>query len=351
MDTIPPSDVIATPSTPSNEAGVTRFDPLLADVDIIDVRRAIAAFGPLRTYVEAPLPDGPGKGLTRRHDAVLNHYRRQQASGRVERMDVMAARTNLLRGTFGEPHRPLVPGVEALWNHPGFIAAAARVTGKPVVRPSMLYANALLPGQELAVHSDTPAYVGRDQTNTPEWLLVVMLRSGLFESQRIRIGAAVAFLSSPPAGGAFMVWEHGPDAPPTAVPARANTGVALDTDALFHGVAMVGDASTPAPPVRVGSELAWDEAAGCWRLSHPSRPGEDIARYGWDEVRLSFQWKGMCHPAETDPAQAVEPTDTDTILARLVDDMRAHGALGDVLPTGPQLAIAMIDHYVRFPTT
>ena len=329
---------------------VIRFDPFLSGAELDTLVAAVARFGPLRTYVEAPLTEGPGKGLTRRHDALLNHYRRQTAAGRAERLDVLAARANLFRGTFGEPGKPIFEGAEVLWAHPGFAAAAAGVTGKPLVRPTMLYANALLPGQELAVHSDTPAFRGRDQTNTPEWLLVVMLRSGLFEDRRVRLGAGVVFLSSPEAG-AFEVWEAGPDAPPTPVPARANTAVALDTDALFHGVARVGGPDAPAPPARIGADLTWDAAAERWILRHG---GTEIARYGWDEVRLSFQWKAKCYADEAEERAAAanaDALDDDAITALLVADMRAAGALGAELPAPRQLAIAMIDHYVRFPTT
>jgi hypothetical protein len=326
-------------------SAVDTFAPLVSDRDLADIRTAIAAFGPFRTYVEAPLKEGLGKGLTRRHDAALHHYRRHAAAGTAERMDVMAARTNLFRATFGEPGKALLPGVEALWHHAGFAAHAARVTGQPDVAPSMLYANALLPGQELAVHSDTPAYVGHDQTNTPEWLLVVMLRSGLFESHRVRLGAGVGFFSSP-VGGDFLVWSDGPDAPPRAIPARANTGVALDTDLYFHGVSRVGGDDTPAPPARPGDTLTWDDDAERWRLH---RGENELATWRWDEVRLSFQWKARCTSASTD-AHTTEPLDVDTISERLVADMREAGALGDALPPAPQLAVAMIDHYVRFPT-
>jgi hypothetical protein len=322
---------------------VDTFSPLVPDADLVAFRRALAAFGPLRTYVEAPLKEGLGKGLTRRHDAALHHYRRHAEAGTVERMDVMAARTNLFRATFCEPGRPFFPGVEALWHHAGFAATAARVTGQPDVAPSMLYANALLPGQELAVHSDTPAYVGHDQTNTPEWLLVVMLRSGLFEAHRVRLGAGVGFFSSPVAGD-FLVWSDGPDAPPRAIPARANTGVALDTDLYFHGVSRVGGDDAPAPPARPGDTLTWDEPAERWRLQ---RGTDEIAAWRWDEVRLSFQWKARC---TTPDATTPPPLDLDTITERLVADMRSRGALGPDLPPAPQLAVAMIDHYVRFPT-
>jgi hypothetical protein len=39
----------------------------------------------------------------------------------------------------------------------------------------------------------------------------------------------------------------------------------------------------------------------------------------------------------------------EAILARLLADLRARGRLGDVVPGGTELALLLIDEYVRFP--
>ena len=44
-----------------------------------------------------------------------------------------------------------------------------------------MYANLLLPGQELAVHTDVPEFRGANRKVIPQWLLVVMHHSGLFD--------------------------------------------------------------------------------------------------------------------------------------------------------------------------
>lgn len=45
-------------------SAVDTFAPLVSDRDLAAIRAAIAAFGPFRTYVEAPFREGLGKGLT-----------------------------------------------------------------------------------------------------------------------------------------------------------------------------------------------------------------------------------------------------------------------------------------------
>ena len=319
---------------------VPLFEPCLSQAEAADIPDLMRRFGPLRTYVEAPASEGIGKGLVRRHDAVLNYYRQQQAAGRSEPLPVTVARTNLFRGIFVERSIRRAPGAEALSGHPGFTEAAGRLSGGGDVSPTMLYANILVPGQELAVHTDTPEFRGLDKQDVPEWLLVVMAASGLFERFRVRIAATVSFFSAC-AGGDFLVWAEGPESAPARVPPRPNTAVAVDADALFHGVARVGGDDAPPPPVAPNSSMTWDGEA--WRLQR----GDELDRsYAWDEVRLSFQWKARVDV----PGRVAEDTiDEATAVARLEQDLRDRGAISGDPPTGPRLGLTLIDTYLRFP--
>lgn len=297
--------------------------------------------GPLEAYVQAPASDGVGKGLVRRHDAVLNYVRQKLARGESEPMHVTAARTNLFRRTFYERGVRLAPGAEALFDHPAFAAAATAIGARPIVRRTMLYANVLLPGQELAVHVDTPEFRGLDKQDVPEWLLVVMGASGLFERWRVRIAAAVSFFSGC-AGGAFQVWVEGPDGPATDVPPIANSAVAVDADGCFHGVARVGGADAPAPAASPTSSIQWDGER--WHLRDKD---QEVTTYGWDDVRLSFQWKAQVLRSE-DELEG-ERLDEASAVSTLLADLRERGVIGDEAPSGPRLGLTMIDAYLSFP--
>ena len=54
------------------------------------------------------------------------------------------------------------------------VDAARRLFDRPVIEPAIVYANLLLPGQELAVHTDVPEFRGANRKVIPQWLLVVM---------------------------------------------------------------------------------------------------------------------------------------------------------------------------------
>ncbi|MCB9524506.1 MAG: hypothetical protein H6702_14195 [Myxococcales bacterium] len=312
-----------------------RLDPCLGP-QAPALRALVERAGPYRTYVSAQQADGLGKGLVRRHDALMNHMLRQAAP---EPLPDLSARINLFRQTWAEAGVVHVPGCELLVHHPGFLAAARRLSGHPQVVPTMLYANVLLPGQELPIHTDTPAFVGLDQSNTPEWLLVCMGHSGLFERWRTPTVGAVTFLGGCP-GGDFVCFADGPDAPPVRVPAADDTAVVLDPEAGFHGVGRVGGPGHPPPPRdAVAVRLAGDR----WQATDGA--GRPVGAWAWGQARFSVQWKAQCFP-EVAPA----PLTRAEAEAALLADLRQRGALGPGEAHPTQAAIQMIQTYVRFPT-
>lgn len=305
-------------------------------------------FGPYRMYVEQPIQEGIGRGLVRRHDAILNRFKQGMRAGTMEPLDVFAARTNLFRGIYAELGDIKVPGIEPLYHHEGYAEAAKQLTGKSVIRPTMLYANLLVPGQELAVHTDTPEFRGLDKTRCPEWLLVAMHHSGLFERWRVHIVAAVSF-SGDCEGGAFAFYPEGKDGPIERIPVKHNTAVALEVDDLFHGVERVGGPDLAAPPIGIGMTI---EAAGesDWSV----RDGEDeVIRYSDEAVRFSFQWKCQCFADEDQMAIVDDCSDDlslEQVVTTLTKDLRARERITAEVPDDTGLAMMIIEEYIRFPS-
>lgn len=323
------------------------FDPFVDEGFARRLRELCARRGAYRVYVEGPVEEGFGAGMVRRHDAAMNHLMTGGRFGRVEDPSTVMSRINLFRSIFFEHRRVLLPGVEPLLTDPSFTGAAAELTGRPLVRPSMLYANILLPGQELPLHTDTPEYRGLDKWKVPEWFLVVMHHSGLFEEHRKHVTAAVAFLNDCD-GGAFVLYPDGPDGEPSTVPPRFNTAVHLDVDRIFHGVDRVGGDDAPAPPVEPGAELTWSEADDRWHLA---KDGAELATYGWDDVRLSVQWKANCYRDEAEEELATSGREALTqqiVIDRLVADLRERQRITE-RPADDELARMVVDEYVRFP--
>ena len=306
-----------------------------------------------RTYSSHEKLDSPiGRGLGQRHDSVANFLR---TGGRRQRTDLetvgLAARTSYFREEYAYGGAPLVDGIEPFLHHPGLLDAARQVHGRDVVEPSIAYANVMLPGQELAVHTDVPEFRGLNRKLVPQWLLVVMHHSGLFDAWRMPIATGIAWFSDGP-GGELSLWPDGPDGACRVHPATAGTALVLDTDTLFHGVDTVGGDDVPPPPVTGDAELVrLDDAGERWQLLDAAS-GEARAEYGWDELRLSVSWKAYCFAddAERDAwRHHADDLTEDDVLDRLVADLRDRGLVDGEPARDRQLGLLLIDTYVRYP--
>jgi hypothetical protein len=259
----------------------------------------------------------------------------------------LGARTNYFRESYAYGEDVRADGVEPFLRYEGFVEAARAIHGRPVIEPAIVYANILLAGQELAVHTDVPEFRGANRKRYPQWLLVVMHHSGLFEEHRMPIATAVGWFNDC-RGGEFVFYPAGRDGPAQTLPARANTGIILDTDSVFHGVDPVAT-EKPLPPMHPGMQLRW-EGDG-WVV----RDGEKVVGvYPWEDLRFSISWKAYCF-ADAHERNAwrehQDDLDLDGILDRLVADLRTRGRLDGPRPEPTALALLLIDEYVRFPAT
>jgi hypothetical protein len=327
-------------------AAFTIFAPLFPAEEAAALVELCEAFGSYGMYGRAPVEEDLGRGLFQRHDAAMNYIQSGGRFGRKESLETAAFRTNYFRETYAYAE-PLVPGIEKFLRHDGFIDAARSLYGRAIIVPAIVYANLLVPGQELAVHTDVPEFRGCNRTKDPEWLMVVMHLSGLFEPWRMPIATAVSWFRGC-RGGAFAFYPDGPDAPPKTLPATHNTAILLDTDSVFHGVDRVADSAVTLPPLDLSMRLVY-EGNGTWRLGNDARI---VARYSWDDIRFSISWKAYCFADEAELRRVREHSDDltrDQILELLLNDLRKRGRLQGDVPNGRALALLLIDEYIRFP--
>jgi hypothetical protein len=308
--------------------------------------RLAKQFGTYRSYAEherIELPIGPG--LAPRHDSVANFVRYGGLSRSNEPPAVLVRRTAYFREEYAYGDTVFAPGVEIFLNHPSLMNAAVDLYGRPVVQPAIAYANLMVPGQELAVHTDVPEFRGLNRKLVPQWLLVVMHHSGLFDAWRLPIATAIAWFGAA-TGGELVHWADGEM---VHHPGRHNTAVVLDTDSVFHGVARVGGPDAPAPPLAKGSELHTTDTG--WALT---TPGNEAATALWadDEVRLSVSWKAYVFIDEDDRERwrlHSEDLSVDVVLDCLSADLSDRAGAGAPDRHSPDLGQALIDAYVRFP--
>ena len=245
--------------------------------------------------------------------------------------------------------RSLAAGIESFMRHDALLDAARRLHGREVIEPAIGYANVLLPGQELAVHTDVPEFRGANRKVVPEWLLVVMHHAGLFERWRMPIATGISYFGGG-RGGELAYYPDGAAGDAATYAPSHNTAVVLDTDSVFHGVDRVLGDERALGRIRPGMRLHY-EGDRRWTV----RDGDEvISSYDEDEIRLSISWKAYCFTDEGERAAwrtKADDLSLEMILATLVEDLRARGRLdrNGGRPPDAELGRLLINEYVRFP--
>ena len=331
------------------------LDPLMSKDEadaIVELWRRFPTYG---LYSNEGFPTTFAPELAQRYDAAVNFVR---TGGRFGRKDadrgLMAARTNYFRETYAYGDEVTAPGIESFMNHEALLDAARRLHGREVIEPAIGYANILLPGQELAVHTDVPEFRGANRKVVPEWLLVVMHHARLFERWRMPIATGISYFGAG-RGGELAYYPDGAAGDAATYSPRHNTAVVLDTDSVFHGVDRVIGDERELGRIRPGMRLHF-EGNGRWTV----RDGDSvingdsvISSYDEDEIRLSISWKAYCF-TDASECQAWRASTDDLSLEQILDtlteDLRARGRLdGGERPPDAELGRLLIDEYVRFP--
>lgn len=327
------------------------FDPLLPAAEAEDLVRLCERFGSYGLYSEEGLNEGIGEGLPQRFDSAFNYVRTGGRFGQASKEDLsqLVARTNYFRETYAYGEDIHAPGIEPFFHFEGFIEGAREIFGRPVVEPAIVFANILLPGQELAIHTDVPEFRGISRKHHPQWLCVVMHHSGLFDRWRMPIATAVSWYQNTN-GGAFAFYPDGADAPAVAQPVRFNTAVILDTDSVFHGVDRVAAPTDSAPPFKPGMRVhSLGEGTGRWEVRSGDSP---IAQYSWDEMRFSVSWKAYCFTDEHERdswRSGADDLSLEVVLETLENDLRERGRIQDARPPQKEFAETLVDEYIEFP--
>ena len=326
----------------------TAFDPLLTATQAEEMVSLCERYGTYGTYAEEPTFTGVGEGLPARYDAVRNFVKTGGRFGRSAPLHELAARTNYFRETYAYGQEIRAEGIQPFLNHEGFVEAARALFGRPVIEPAIVFANLMVPGQELAVHTDVPEFRGVSRKTHPQWLCVAMHHSGLFDNWRMPIATGVSWYHDCE-GGEFAFFPEGATGAPVAHRVRFNTAILLDTDSVFHGVDRVKDNGVATDRLPLPGAKLICAGRRRWRLVSGE---QTLAHYDWKELRFSISWKAYCFADEKERRAWAEHADdltVDTVLERLLADLRRRGRLAGEAPTGQPLADLLIDEYIHYP--
>jgi hypothetical protein len=329
---------------------IIEVDSLLGETGAAAMLDLCERFGRYGMYSQEHVDSPIGVGLPQRFDALRNFLTSGGRTGNPtgEDLRTLGARTNYFREEYAYGLEPRISGIEPFLRHDTFVEAARAIfPDRPVVEPAIAFANLMVPGQELAVHTDVPEFRGCNRKVMPQWLLVAMHHSGLFDAWRMPIATGVSWFHDCD-GGEFAFWPDGADGAAAQHKVRYDTAVVLDADSVFHGVDRIASPLPEMAPLRPGMALE-PVGDGRWVV----RDGDEVAaEHHWDELRFSVSWKAYCFADEHEQATWREHADDltlDVVLDRLVTDLRERGAIAGDVPEDPALSTLIIDTYIRFP--
>jgi hypothetical protein len=244
--------------------------------------------------------------------------------------------------SYGETFRAIVVDGEQpeAFAPPELVAAARQLSGLDEVVVFRAQANAMLPGQGLGRHTDVPEFRGARRWSFPDWLLVAMLHSGLYDHRQVRVISALVWPTTTN-GGPLRIFDRADRTLLTAAAPTPGTAVVSDTTRLPHEVTTVpGDEVAAGPGDRI------DLTADGWQLT---RADGSTRTLPLDLVRTSVLVKFGCFPdrAARDRwfGRSEQPLDQDAVIAQLVEQLPAHSpAPGD----GPELHQHLVDTFVSY---
>lgn len=272
-----------------------------------------------------------------------------------------------------------LPALQALFASKQYLDSSKSVcNGLSVLDPFQLGVILQLPGQQLGVHLDVPWFFGANRFHFPQWLLVVMRGSGLWEHRAVRQVQGVAYLHewdrlpgetaeqfAARNGGDFQYWPDRSTTVPKAHPPVKNSAIVLDGSLIPHGTSMFRPAEAATLPidrlrrnstnnlryVPASSDAAGQRDGARYALEVD---GEVVASYATEQVRISLVWRAMCFASEAERARYHSPDQTvnpdiplDEILTKLKADLKRRGYEAPEDPL--ELALLLLDVYVDYP--
>lgn len=330
-------------------ATYTHLDPFLSTDDADNMLRIAERFGSFGTYADEATSDSLGEELPQRFDAALNYIESGiDGHGNDEDRDTAIKRTNYFRETYVYGDEIMAPGIEPFMQHPDIVAAARKIADRDLVVPSIIYANLLVPGQELAVHTDVPEFRGANRMRLPQWLMVVMLHSKLFDEWRIPIVTCVSWFGAAK-GGAFTFYPDGVEGPRDSIPAQHNSAILIDTDSVFHGVERV-EREQPAMPEMTAETRLHFLGDDKWQLRNGA---DELENLSWPDLRYSISWKAYCFRDDAEKKLWQDGSDNlevEFILERLEAELRRLEILQGPRPEPTTFAMMLVKSFVRFPS-
>lgn len=252
------------------------------------------------------------------------------------------------------------PAVKGLFESKRFQSAARSVcpADKQFLDPFQFNYIIQVPGQTVALHIDSPYFYGADRYSFPQWFLVAMVWSGLFQHLFVDQVQVVGYLhewTSEDVGGkgGDFLWYDNSTSYQRVLPAP-RSGSVVDGSKMLHA-ATVYRRGVKAPHLEKNSDNVLQYVGDdVWEVRSD---GATVQAYTTKDLRISIVYRARCFRDEAAlreyKDQASEVLNLDGILDQLVADLVAKGkiAAGSTKDSigRLELALLLIDAYITYP--
>eukprot|EP01104_Vermistella_antarctica_P017475 TRINITY_DN6190_c0_g1_i1.p1 TRINITY_DN6190_c0_g1~~TRINITY_DN6190_c0_g1_i1.p1 ORF type:complete len:430 (-),score=101.56 TRINITY_DN6190_c0_g1_i1:45-1334(-) len=250
------------------------------------------------------------------------------------------------------------PVAESLFASDKFIQAAKDVCpeGKQFLDPFQFNFIIQVPGQTVALHLDAPVMWGATRFQFPQWLLVSMVFSNLFQERFVNQVQVVAYVhkwndTKDERSGKFVYWNKDDLTHQTVSPLPL-AGSAVDGSKTVHAATTYfPDVSPPyidRSKDNVLSYLGEDK----WHLTSN---GEVIQKYDDDDLRKTVVYRARCFKDEEEMERFKNQKEEDNmkledILETFRKDLVARGKLSEGEVISPiDFNILILNTYIKYP--
>lgn len=250
------------------------------------------------------------------------------------------------------------PSVKNLFESERFQAAARSVcpADKQFLDPFQFNYIMQVPGQTVALHIDAPYFYGADRFSFPQWFLVAMVWSGLFQHLFIDQVQVVGYLhewqSEVGGTGGDFLWYDNSTSFSKVLPAP-RSGSVVDGSKMLHA-ASVYRRHVKAPRLdKSRDNVLKYVGADRWEVQSD---GVAMQAYTTTDLRIAIVYRGRCFRDAAALQEYKAPRDVmdlESVLERLVADLVAKGKLEKGTTKDSigrlDLALKLIDAYITYP--
>lgn len=252
----------------------------------------------------------------------------------------------------------LYPAIQTLFEDPQFLFAAEAVCPPDKQYLDPFQANFIIgmPGQTVPLHLDAAYFWGASRFEFPQWLLAMMVASGLWRDRYVDQVQIVAYLHEwdEDRGGNFVYWDDHSKLM-KEVPPKPLSGSAVDGAKTVHA----GDVYRPDYQVPVleksGEHVLRIQSDGTWTLTSDGL----LQRTFQDrDIRKAIVYRARCFRSEEEANRfRNQPQDSmmqlDDIRRTFAEDLFKRGTVKSVdsalqMPA-LDFAVLLMDTYIPYP--